>query len=1004
MMAMVEQIRQRYISLCQISAIVLNSISDQTNSEGENVSLQVVASGGDGALSYSANGLPGGLSINSSTGEISGTIISNASANSPYSVTVTVDDSDADPTDIVSTSFTWTINDGSPQPGDVWLEAECGTVGANWTEITDALASNGLNLITSGPSSLVAPSGDPDDILSFSFEVSQAGQYKVFGRVKAPTSNDDSYWVRVNGGSWIKWNQIQASSSWTWDQVHDNDNANAAVLFNLNAGFNTLEIAQREDGTSLDKVYITQTGGPPTGEGNAGSNCIGGVPISVDPIADQSNVDGESVQLNVIASGGDGPLSFSATGLPGGLSINPITGQISGTIDASASASSPYSVIVTVDDNDATQADAQAVSLTWNVSPNGSGSSEVWLEAECGIVGSAWTILNDAAASEGNYLAYLSTAFLGAPSGDTAYYVRYDFNISTAGQYKVFARIQAPSSNDDSYWVRVNGGSWIKWNSIQSSTSWTWDQVHDNANGNAPVLFNMVSGINTLELAGREDGTLVDKLYITLTGSAPTGIGALATNCELTEIPIVVNSIADQTHDEGDPVNLPVVASGGNGALVYSANGLPGGLSMNANTGIISGVIDGLASANSPYSVTITVDDSDAGNTDAVSTSFNWTVNQSSVPIVLNSVSDQEDSEAETISLQVNASGGDGALSFAASGLPPGLSINPATGLISGVISNGAANASPYLVTVTVDDADTDPTDIESTSFNWTVDTVSAVVTEQWLEAECGIVGANWTDIADGGASNGHYMRSPATDFNVSPSSDPADHIRFDFSLTQAGQYKVFGRVLALNGGDDSFWVRANGGSWVKWNAIQKSTTLIWDQVHDNANGNSLVLFNLVAGNNTLEFAGRESGTILDKVYITLTGNTPTGIGTPATNCAAAFASNPTGGATNQITNGNQSIEQTETASFELMIDAYPNPLSTDGGTLTLAFEPAVDEAISYTLTDIQGRAVQEDKVSFDRSGRFGSISIKPLPTGVYMLVIKGESFIQMKRIKIENK
>src|SRR5262249_5246848 len=70
------------------------SITDpgrQINSIGDSVSLTVSASGG-GTKAYSASGLPTGLSINSGTGAITGTVGSGASTTTPYTTTVTVTD------------------------------------------------------------------------------------------------------------------------------------------------------------------------------------------------------------------------------------------------------------------------------------------------------------------------------------------------------------------------------------------------------------------------------------------------------------------------------------------------------------------------------------------------------------------------------------------------------------------------------------------------------------------------------------------------------------------------------------------------------------------------------------------------------------------------------------------------------------------------------------------------------------------------------------------------
>jgi hypothetical protein len=80
---------------------------DKTSNEGASPSVQITATDADGDdLSYSATGLPDGLSINPSTGLISGTITQTAAQDSPYNVTVTVSDGLA----AVPVTFIWTVN------------------------------------------------------------------------------------------------------------------------------------------------------------------------------------------------------------------------------------------------------------------------------------------------------------------------------------------------------------------------------------------------------------------------------------------------------------------------------------------------------------------------------------------------------------------------------------------------------------------------------------------------------------------------------------------------------------------------------------------------------------------------------------------------------------------------------------------------------------------------------------------------------------------------------
>src|SRR5213076_455860 len=74
-----------------------------------------------------------------------------------------------------------------------------------------------------------------------------------------------------------------------------------------------------------------------------------------------------------------------------------------------------------------------------------------------------------------------------------------------------------------------------------------------------------------------------------------------------------------------------------------------------------------------------------------------------SLPAFNQDLGNQGNNESDTISLSAAATDADGdPLTYEASGLPSGLSIDAATGLISGTIAAGAASGSPYSVSVTV--------------------------------------------------------------------------------------------------------------------------------------------------------------------------------------------------------------------------------------------------------------------------------------------------------------
>ncbi|HEY2698042.1 MAG TPA: phospholipase D-like domain-containing protein [Pseudonocardiaceae bacterium] len=122
-------------------AVTVSNPGNQTSTVGTATSVQVSASDtAGGNLSYSATGLPNGLSINASSGLISGTPTATGTSN----VTVTATDSTG-PTG--STSFSWTVNTGGGGGGCTSAQLlgnpgfETGTA-APWTVSASVIADN----------------------------------------------------------------------------------------------------------------------------------------------------------------------------------------------------------------------------------------------------------------------------------------------------------------------------------------------------------------------------------------------------------------------------------------------------------------------------------------------------------------------------------------------------------------------------------------------------------------------------------------------------------------------------------------------------------------------------------------------------------------------------------------------------------------------------------------------------------------------------------------------
>jgi hypothetical protein len=282
-------------------------ITEQTNITEDLISLQVAASDIDeDTLSYSVSGLPAGLSIDTSSGLISGTISSSADTNSPYSVTVTVTD-DGSPLAATSTSFFWNVNGFNNAPNILPISDKLNTVGdtvnlqvfAADIDIGDTLSYSALNL----PDGLIIEPTTGQITGTFTSDSDTESPYLVVVIVTDDSSQPAS---------------TQTSFSWT-----------------------------------VNSEGVGPTNNAPT----------------ISPINNQSNVVADPVSLQVFGSDPDigDTLIYSVSNLPDGLSISP-SGLITGILATNAELNSPYEVTVSVRDDGTPEQSAEA-SFAWSVDP-----------------------------------------------------------------------------------------------------------------------------------------------------------------------------------------------------------------------------------------------------------------------------------------------------------------------------------------------------------------------------------------------------------------------------------------------------------------------------------------------------------------------------------------------------------------------------------------------------------------------------------------------------------
>ena len=391
--------------------------------------------------------------------------------------------------------------------------------------------------------------------------------------------------------------------------------------------------------------------------------------VSIAMPGNQSSYIGQPASLQMIASGPAGSiLAWSATGLPDGLTINSATGNIGGTPSIAGTFS--CHVMVT-DGNTSSSADfAWSVqSLTLNKDfPSFGGTSGLALNGNAIVTSGALRL----AANSGNQA---GSAFLTEPVAigpNTSISTRFVFRIhgTANGADGLTFMIQGNSASalgaaggglgydgiGQSVAVEVDnyqGGTdpnanhlAILSNGDVTSHLSTWTPAWDLENAQSHTIWveydgpanqlriYAAQGIVTQRPANPVMAMAVDlpalvgtRAWIGFSGAT----GGQFNNHDIQAWNVSVNAFAlpappvlaapgNQTTVIGEAVNLQMTATDPNGDVaIWSAIGLPPGLSINPGSGLISGTPTALGS----YSPTITASD---GNTAPVSVNFGWVI------------------------------------------------------------------------------------------------------------------------------------------------------------------------------------------------------------------------------------------------------------------------------------------------------------------------------------------------------------------------------------------
>jgi serine protease len=282
---------------------------------------------------------------------------------------------------------------------------------------------------------------------------------------------------------------------------------------------------------------------------------------------------------------------------------------------------------------------------------------------------------------------------------------------------------------------------------------------------------------------------------------------------------VTVTNPGNQTGTVGTAVSLQIHAtdSASGQTLTYSATGLPAGLSINSSSGLISGT----PTTAGTSSVTVTAKDTTNASGSA---SFTWTINPAGGnTVTVTNPGNQTGTVGTAVSLQIHAtdSASGQTLTYSATGLPAGLSINSSSGLISGTPTTAGTSS----VTVTAKDTTNAS---GSASFTWTISSSGGCTASQLLRNP-GFESGNtiWTSTPAVIGQNGPFEPAHTGTWDAWLDGYGTTHTD---SISQAVTIPA-----ACTGTTFSFWLHVD--------TAETTTTTAFDKLTITANGTTIATF-----------------------------------------------------------------------------------------------------------------------------------------------------------------
>ena len=699
------------------SALAITSASLSGGQKGTSYSGSLQANGGTPGYTWSvqAGSLPAGLSLNASTGVISGTPTAVGTSN--FTVQA-VDTGSPAQTQSSATFITISapglaITSGSfagGQKGTAYaatLQAGGGTPSYTWSLKSGSLpAGLSLNPSTGGIFGTPTAVG----VSSFTMQVTDAGSPAQVQTAAASITISPSALAITSasldngqkGSAYAATLQAGGGTpNYTWSIA--SGSLPAGLSLNPNGSVSGTPTSA---GTSFVTVQVTDSGSPVQMQTGAVSITIAPATLVIPSVSLVSGQKGTVYTASLQANGGTPNYTWSlkSGSLPAGLSLN-ANGGISGT--PSATGTSNFTVQV-ADNGSPAQTQSAAASIVINPSAlaitsasfaNGQKGTSYsgTLQANGGTPTYTWSI------QAGSLPAGLSLnagtgAISGTPSaaGSSSFTVQVTDSGSPAQTQSIATSMSISPSALAITSASLSGGQkGTAYSAALQAAGGTPNYIWSIQAGSLPTGLTLNTSTGVISGTPTTAGSSSFTIQVADSGS-PAQTQSTATSITVNPSGLAITSALLAGGQKGTAYAATLQAAGGTPNYIWSlkSGSLPGGLTLNASTGAITGTPT--TAGTSTFTAQVT-DSGSPAQTQSAAASI--TISPSALTIASGSLVNGQKGTSYSGSLQVDGGTPNYTWSLKSGSLPAGLSLSASTGMISGTATT--AGTSTFTVQVT---------------------------------------------------------------------------------------------------------------------------------------------------------------------------------------------------------------------------------------------------------------------------------------------------------------